>query len=175
MNLDRLSEQSESLIRSFQGDRPTVSNQEVHGVFTVWKRGLTCVCMAMLGLTVGCSNPDIAKINKPTKSVTWPELAALRSPDVNMGILLNAQTNNIAGVKKAATDPSFQELVDEFNSSSIPKEFDSPERQKAKEKVSKDYNSLIGLCKSMGSDKDIKAQALSISESVSKLTDPDLK
>jgi len=141
----------------------------------VRNRGLMSVSVVLVGLIIGCSNPNIAKINKPTKAVTWPELAALRAPEVNMGIVLNAQTNNIAGLKKAATDAKFQELVSKFNSSSIPKEFDSPARQAAKEQVSKDYNALIEHCKGSGSDKDLKAEALALADSMGKLTDPELK
>lgn len=170
LSLECLCEHWEHL---FRGVCP-VSDLEVHGVFTVRNRLQFCVCMAVLGLVMGCSNAETAKLSKPTKPVTWPELAALRAPEVNMAITMNAQQNNIAGVKKAIEDVKLQELVDKFNSAPVPKEFDSPARQKAKEKVSEDYKNMIALAKS-GSNKDIKAAVMTSQESISKLTDPELK
>lgn len=145
------------------------------GVCNVFHLRVAFSCVVISLLLLGCSNPQLKELSKPTQEVTWPELKALQSPEVNMGIIMNAQRGDFAGVKKTASDPKFAELVQAFEESEIPSEFASPAREKAKTRVVSDYKTLVNSAKGVGSPQDIKAAVKSLQEGMSELTSADLK
>lgn len=135
-----------------------------------------CVSLLSLSLVIGCSgNSQTAALSKSTKPVTWPELAAIQAPDIGMGVFLNAQRGDMAGLKKAATDEKFKGLVEKLAASKLPKEFDNPTRAAAKTKMDEAYKKLIELASGSGSAKDLKEAALAAQAATGEVTKTDSK
>jgi hypothetical protein len=146
------------------------------GASTVLSRREICASLLSLVMICGCSsNQQTKALSKPTKPATWPELAALQTPEVGMPILLNAQRGDTAGLKKAATDEKFKGLVDQLVASKIPSEFASPARAAAKTKLEEAYKKLIELASGSGSPKDLKDAALAVQSAIGDVANPDLK
>lgn len=123
---------------------------------------------------IGCSNVS-SELSKPTEVVTWPALQALQSPDIHMGIIRSAQMNDMKGLKAHASDPKLDELVKKLEDEPIPSKFASKAREDAKKQLVGEYRALISGAKGMASGPDMKRTVQSITESLTKITDPALK
>lgn len=94
--------------------------------------------------SVGCGpSGKVAEMSAAPKVVTWPTLDTLMEPERNMFIVMSVQTGDLAGAKKAASDPKLKEAVDAFEKDPIPAPFASPAREAAKTDVVKHYRELI--------------------------------
>jgi hypothetical protein len=93
---------------------------------------------------VGCGpSGKVAEMSVAPKVVTWPTLDTLMEPERNMFIVMSVQTGDLAGAKKAASDPKLKEAVDAFEKDPVPAAFASPARDAAKADVVKHYRELI--------------------------------
>lgn len=127
-----------------------------------------------LVVCAGCSNVS-PELSKPTETVTWPELQALQSPDISMGIIRPMQMRDFKTMKTNLADPKIEELVKKFEASTIPSKFASKAREDAKGKVVSEYKMLISAAKGTGSNNDLKSGGESLLQSLAKLQDPNLK
>jgi len=129
---------------------------------------LTAACVA------GCSNAP-THLSKPTETVVWPELQALQSPDIAMGIFRSMQMNDYKTMRASLSDPKVEELVKKLDESKIPSPFASKAREDAKAKVVSEYKLLITTAKGVGSNPDLKRSGEEVLKAMAKLTDPALK
>ncbi len=126
--------------------------------------GLSLLCF------VGCGpGGKVAEMSAPPKVVTWPTLATLFEPNLNMVIVMSVQMGDLAGAKKAIADPKLKEAVDAFEKEPIPAEFASPARETAKADVVKHYRAL------MESKGDIRKTVQELQTAKGKLVDNTLK
>ena len=92
-----------------------------------------------------------------------------------MGIFVNAQRGDIAGLKKAASDEKFKGLVEKLAASKIPSEFATPARTTAKTQLDEAYKKLVDLAAGSGSAKDLKEAALAAQAAIGEVTKADTK
>lgn len=130
--------------------------------------------LTLLVFAAGCGGPPAA-LTKKTEVITWPALQELQAPSVQQGIVLTAQMGDFAACKKNAAAPEFQALVDKFEAEAIPSSMSSPAREDAKKEVLASYKDLIETAKGSGSPKELKAKVDTLTKSLGKLTDSNLK
>jgi len=123
----------------------------------------------------GCGGGPTPGLTKQQETIAWPALDAIQAPMISMGIHRTADSGDVAGFKKAATDPKLAELVDNLEKEPIPSKWASPAREQAKKDTVDAYRSLIEMAQGSPSAKDIKAKAAEVGTLRSKLADPDLK
>jgi hypothetical protein len=130
--------------------------------------GLLCACL------IGCGGAP-KELTTPTKVVTWPAMAELKSPEVGMGVFRSIQMGDTATLQATLNDNKIEEAVKKFEQEPIPKQFASKAREDLKAEVVKDYKALISGGKSGASFDDLKKTATSIQQNLEKLADPKLK
>ena len=108
-----------------------------------------CAWLCVSLLICGCgSNRQTAEISKPSKTVTWPELKAVKSQKVAMGTFHACPRRGaVADVKAAAMILLMQVPLDAFKASKIPAEFASPAGEKAKENAVTALEDYLKLAK----------------------------
>lgn len=140
----------------------------------VFDSRLLTVGLLSASMFIGCNNVS-PELSKPTEVVTWPALQALQAPEINMGIIRSAQMNDLKGLKTVATDPKLDELVKKLEDEPIPSKFASKAREDAKKQLVGEYRALISGAKGTASGPDLKQTVESITQSLTKITDPALK